>query len=86
MQKECFPGGLEVKNLQANAGDAVRSLGQEDPLEKTMACHSSTFAWRIPMDRGAWHYPCGQKELDTTERLSTHTEGVIIEGHDGGVS
>ena len=38
------------------------------------------------MDRGAWHYPCGQKELDTTERLSTQTEGMIIEGHDGGVS
>ena len=26
----------------------VRSLGQEDPLEKEMATHSSTFAWRIP--------------------------------------
>ena len=26
----------------------VRSLGQEDPLEKVMAAHSSIFAWRIP--------------------------------------
>ena len=26
----------------------VRSLGQEDPLEKEMAAHSSTLAWRIP--------------------------------------
>ena len=26
----------------------VRSLGQEDPLEKEMATHSSTFAWKIP--------------------------------------
>ena len=26
----------------------VRSLGQEDPLEKGMATHSSTLAWRIP--------------------------------------
>ena len=26
----------------------VRSLGQEDPLEKEMETHSSTFAWRIP--------------------------------------
>ena len=32
----------------------VRSLGQEDPLEKEMATHSSILAWRIPMDRGAW--------------------------------
>ena len=26
----------------------VRSLGQEDPLEKEMATHSSSFAWKIP--------------------------------------
>ena len=32
----------------------VRSLGQEDPLEKGMATHSSILAWRIPMGRGAW--------------------------------
>ena len=32
----------------------VQSLGQEDPLEKGMATHSSILAWRIPMDRGAW--------------------------------
>jgi len=32
----------------------VLSLGQEDPLEEGMATHSSIFAWRIPMDRGAW--------------------------------
>ena len=32
----------------------VWSLGQEDPLEKGMATHSSILAWRIPMDRGAW--------------------------------
>ena len=28
--------------------------GQEDPLEKEMATHSSILACRIPMDRGAW--------------------------------
>ena len=32
----------------------VRSPAREDPLEKGMATHSSIFAWRIPMDRGAW--------------------------------
>ena len=40
-----------VKNPPANAGDkrdAVRSLGQEDPLEEGMASHSSVLAWRIP--------------------------------------
>ena len=34
-----------VKNLPA--GDQVRSLGQEDPLEKGMATHSSILVWRI---------------------------------------
>ena len=32
----------------------VQPLGQEDPLEKEMAAHSSILAWRTPMDRGAW--------------------------------
>ena len=32
----------------------VRSLGQEEPLEKEMATHSRILAWRFPMDRGAW--------------------------------
>ena len=37
-----------VKNLPAVWGTWVQSLGQEDPLEKRMATHSSTLAWRIP--------------------------------------
>ena len=32
----------------------VRSLGQEDPLEREMATHFSILAWKNPMDRGAW--------------------------------
>ena len=32
----------------------ILSLDWEDPLEEGMAIHSSIFAWRIPMDRGAW--------------------------------
>ena len=37
-----------VKNQPAGLETWVRSLGQEDPLEKGMATHSSTLAWRIP--------------------------------------
>ena len=37
-----------VKNLPAMQGTQVQSLGQEDPLEKGMATHSSILAWRIP--------------------------------------
>ena len=37
-----------VKNLPAIWETWVQSLGQEDPLEKEMATHSSILAWRIP--------------------------------------
>ena len=37
-----------VKILPAMWETRVRSLGQEDPLEKEMAAHSSILTWRIP--------------------------------------
>ena len=37
-----------VKNLPAMQETRVRSLGQEDPLEKGMATHSNILAWRTP--------------------------------------
>ena len=43
-----------VKNLPAMQEAQVRFLGQEDPLGKEMATHSSILAWRIP---------CGQRSL-----------------------
>ena len=68
-----------VKCLPTTQETQFRSLGQEDPLEKDMATHSSTLAWKIPwmenpMD-GKSHgrrilvgySPWGRKESDTTE-------------------
>ena len=49
-----FLGGSVVKNLpavqetQEKQKTQVQSLGWEDPLEKEMATHSSTLAWKIP--------------------------------------
>ena len=37
-----------VKRLPAMWETRIRSLGQEDPLEKAMATHSSMLAWKIP--------------------------------------
>ena len=37
-----------VKSLPAMRETQVRSLGQEDPMEKEMATHSSILAWKIP--------------------------------------
>ena len=43
-----FPGGSDDKASAYNMGGLGFSLGQEDPLEKEMATHSSTLAWKIP--------------------------------------
>ena len=43
-----FPGGSVIKNLPVMQEMWVRSLGQEDPLEKEMATHSRILAWKIP--------------------------------------
>ena len=43
-----------LKRLPPMRETWVRSLGQEDPLEKVMATHSSVLAWRIPGTGGAW--------------------------------
>ena len=42
-----------IKNLPAMRETWVQFLRWEDPLEESMATHSSVLAWRIPMDRGA---------------------------------
>ena len=60
-----------VKNLPARQEIRVRSLGQEDPLEKGMAIHSSMLAWRIPYTEELGKLQSmGYKELDMTEQLT----------------
>ena len=53
-----FPGGTSGKEsvcqCRRHKRPLVQSLGQENPLEKEMATHSSVPAWKNPMDRGAW--------------------------------
>ena len=57
-----------VKNLPEVQETQVQSLGQEDPLEKGMATHSSILAWKIPWaeEPGGLYSPWCLKELDTT--------------------
>ena len=43
-----FPGGSVIKKTPAMQEAQVQSMGQEVPLEKEMATHSSILAWRIP--------------------------------------
>ena len=60
-----------VKNPASSAGDSSSILGQEDPLEKDMATHSSILAWRIPWTEvpgSLQSWDC--KELVMTEQLT----------------
>ena len=61
-----------VKNLPTTQETGLRSLGQEDSLEKGMATHSSILAWRsLWTEEPGGLQPMGsQKSLTTTERLT----------------
>ena len=59
-----------VKNLPAVQETQILSLSRGDPLQKGMATHSSTLAWKIPRTEESGYSPWGHKELDTTEQLS----------------
>ena len=58
-----------VKNPLEMQETWVRSLGQEDSLEKRMAMHSSILAWRTPWTEEPGS-PWGHKESDVTEQLT----------------
>ena len=66
-----FPGGSDGKEFVCSAGDQVRFLGWEDPLEKEMAIHCSITAWRIPWTEepgglqslGSWRVGHGWRDL-----------------------
>ena len=53
-----------VKNLSAMREPQVQSLGQEDPLEKEMATHSSILAWGIP-----WTEEPGELQSKGSQRV-----------------
>ena len=56
-----------VKNLPVMQEIKVQSLGQEDPLEKEMATHSSILAWEIPgTEKPGGLQSMGLQELNTS--------------------
>ena len=62
-----------VENLPAMQEAWVQSLSQEDPLEESIATHSSILAWRISMDRGAW-WATVQVVAQSWTRLSNYAQ------------
>ena len=55
-----------VKRLPAMQETRVRSLGWKDPLEKEMATHSRTLAWRIP-----WREESGRLQSKGSQRVGS---------------
>ena len=62
-----------VKNLPAMQEAWVLSLGQEEPLEKEMATHSTILAWKIPWTEATVH---GVAKSQT--RLTLFTKQLIL--------
>ena len=74
-----------VKNLPVMQQTRVQSPGQEDPLEKEMATHSSILAWRIPWteEPGGLQFMGSQRVkhdwvINTQTHTPTHTQLGII--------
>ena len=62
-----------VKHLPTMWETRVQSLGGEDPLEKEMATHSSTLAWKIPWTEEPGRLQSmGSQRVGHTERLHFH--------------
>ena len=60
-----------VKSLPAMQETQVQSLGQEDPLERETATHSSVLAWEIPwMEEPCGLQSLGSQESEITEQLN----------------
>ena len=63
-----------LKRLPGMRETQVQSLGREDPLEKEMATHSSTFTWRIP-----WREePTVHGVAKSRTRLSNFTSLIVL--------
>ena len=68
-----------IKNVPAMWETSVRSLGQEDPLEKGMATHSVFLPREIPWrEEPSRPSPWNHKELDIGERLTLSLFSLLL--------
>ena len=68
MSHGSYPGSKVVKNLPAMRYMCVPSLGEDDPLEKEMATHSSVLAWEIK----------GTEEPDGLQSIGPRRVGYVL--------
>ena len=63
----CFPQSTVGKDLFSMQETQVQLWGQQEPLEKEMATHSSILTWRIPStEEPGWLQSMVSQETDTT--------------------
>ena len=67
-----------IKYLSAMQETWVRSLGQEDLLEKGIATHSSVLAWRIPWTKELGGLYSMDKELDMVEQPALSLSPTVL--------
>ena len=73
-----IPGGSVVKNLPAKQETWVRSLDQEDPLEKEMATHSSILAWEtLWTEEPGGLQSMGLQRIEYDLTTKQHNSGII---------
>ena len=69
-----------VKHLPTMQETWVLSLGQEDPLEKEMATHSITLAWKIPWTEEPGRLQSvGSQRVDMIEQLYLHLHLTLLQ-------
>jgi len=76
-----FPGGTVVKNplmIQETQETQVRSLDQQDPVEKEMATHTSILVWKIPWTEDPGSLVHGVTESDMTGRAGMHCNNYYM--------
>ena len=67
-----------LKRLPAMQETWVQSLGQEDPLEKEIATHSSILAWRIPWTEEPGRLQSTGSQSQTLLSKLTHTHTIFV--------
>ena len=70
-----FPGGSVVKNPPAMQETHLPTLGQEEPLEKGMATHSSVLPWEMPRTEE----PGGLQSTESRGVRTEHTHLKLLE-------
>ena len=70
--------GLEGKASACSVGDLGSALGREDPLEKEIATHSSTLAWKIPWTEEPSRLQSMGSQSRTGLRDFTFTLNVVV--------